>query len=147
MIFRDATRADVPAIVALLADDPLGAGREGAGPDAYLAAYDEIAANPVHQLIVGEVGGTVIACAQLTFVTGLSRRGARRALVEGVRVSGNHRSMGIGAKLMAECEARARAAGAGVLQLTTDKSRLRAHRFYERLGFAPSHIGMKKLLV
>jgi N-acetylglutamate synthase-like GNAT family acetyltransferase len=147
MIFRDATRADVPAIVALLADDPLGAAREGADPGVYLAAYDEIAANPVHQLIVGEVDGAVIACAQLTIVCGLSRRGARRALVEGVRVSGTYRSMGIGAQLMAECEARARAAGAGVLQLTTDKSRLRAHGFYERLGYSPSHIGMKKLLV
>ena len=146
MIFRNATRADVPAIVALLADDPLGKGREGAAADAYLAAFDEIIANPMHQLIVGEDQGRVVACAQLTILAGLSRGGARRGLVEAVRVAADLRSLGVGAQLMAECEARARAAGATVLQLTTDKSRVRAHGFYARLGFAASHIGMKKPL-
>ena len=147
MIFRDATRDDVPAIVALLADDPLGKGREGADPAAYLAAFDEIAANPMHHLIVGEHDGQIIACAQLTILSGLSRGGARRGLVEAVRVAADRRSSGIGAAMMAECERRASAAGARVLQLTTDKSRLRAHAFYQRLGFEPSHIGMKKALV
>jgi N-acetylglutamate synthase-like GNAT family acetyltransferase len=147
MIFRDATRADVAAIVALLADDPLGQGREGAATDAYLTAFDELAANPMHQLIVGEAEGRIIACAQLTILSGLSRGGARRALVEAVRVAADRRSAGIGALLMGECEHRARAAGARVLQLTTDKSRRRAHAFYERLGFEPSHLGMKKPLI
>ena len=146
MIFRNGTRADVPAIVALLADDPLGKGREGAAPEAYLAAFDEITANPTHQLIVAEDQGRIVACAQLTLLAGLSRGGARRGLVEAVRVAKGLRSQGIGAALMAECEARARAAGATVLQLTTDKSRVRAHTFYARLGFAASHIGMKKPL-
>lgn len=146
MIFRIATRADVPAIVALLADDRLGKGRETAGPDAYLAAFDAISANPMHQLIVGELGGQVMACAQLTLLHGLSRGGARRALVEAVRVAAPLRGQGYGAALMADCEARARAAGAAVLQLTTDRSRLDAHRFYERLGFEASHLGMKKVL-
>ncbi len=146
MIFRDAIRADVAAIVDLLADDPLGAAREGGAPAAYLAAFDEIAANPAHQLIVGVDAGRVIACAQLTILAGLSRGGARRGLVEAVRVAADRRSQGLGAALMAECETRARAAGARVLQLTTDKSRQRAHRFYENLGFTVSHVGMKKPL-
>lgn len=145
--FRDATRADVAGIVAMLADDPLGQGREGADLALYLAAYDEIAANPAHQLIVGEVAGRLVACCQLTILAGLSRQGAKRALVEAVRVVQDLRSQGLGAALMAECEARARAAGAQVLQLTTDKSRLRAHRFYERLGFEASHLGYKKPLL
>lgn len=145
-MFRDATRADVPAIVALLADDPLGKGRESDDPAPYLAAFDEIAANPIHQLIVGDDAGRIVACAQLTLLSGLSRGGARRALVESVRVAADLRSQGLGAALMAECEARARAAGAGVLQLTTDNSRTRAHAFYARLGFQASHLGMKKPL-
>lgn len=144
--FRDATRDDVPAIVDLLADDPLGKGREGAAAEAYLNAYDDIAANPMHQLIVGEDGGRVIACCQLTILAGLSRGGSRRALVEAVRVAADLRSLGIGARMMADCEARARAAGATIIQLTTDRSRTEAHRFYERLGYQASHLGMKKPL-
>ncbi len=144
MIFRTATRADVPAIVALLSDDTLGQARETAPAAAYLAAFDEISANPMHQLILAEAAGRIIACCQLTLLAGLSRGGARRGLVEAVRVAADRRGEGIGAALMAEAEARARAAGAGMLQLTTDRSRLRAHAFYERLGYAPSHIGYKK---
>lgn len=146
MKFCDGTRDDVPAIVALLADDPLGQTREGASAEVYLTAYDKIAANPAHQLIVGVTEGRVIACAQLTILHGLSRGGSVRALVEAVRVAADLRGQGIGAALMAECEARARTAGATVLQLTTDKSRVRAHGFYTRLGFEPSHLGMKKAL-
>ena len=144
--FRDAVRDDVAAIVSMLADDPLGQGREGADLAPYLAAYDEIAANPAHQVIVGEIAGRIVATCQLTILSGLSRQGAKRALVEAVRVQADLRSHGIGAALMAECEIRARAAGAAVLQLTTDKSRVRAHAFYDRLGFSPSHIGYKKPL-
>lgn len=146
MIFRDARASDVPAIVAMLADDPLGQGREGAAAEVYLAAFQEIADNPMHQLVVGEIGGRVAACAQLTLLHGLSRGGAKRCLVEAVRVAADLRGQGHGAALMAECEARARAWEAVVLQLTTDKSRVDAHRFYERLGFQPSHVGMKKKL-
>ncbi|WP_431300771.1 GNAT family N-acetyltransferase [Tabrizicola sp. BL-A-41-H6] len=146
VVFRDAHWTDVPAIVALLTDDPLGQGREMAKMDRYLDAFDDIAANPMHQLIVGDVDGRVMACCQLTILAGLSRGGARRALVEAVRVSADLRSQGVGAAMMAECEARARAAGCTMIQLTTDRSRQDAHRFYERLGYHPTHVGMKKPL-
>ena len=144
--FRDAKRADVAALVAMLADDPLGQARERGDLAPYLSAFDEIAANPMHQLIVGESGGRIIATCQLTILAGLSRQGAKRALVEAVRVVSDLRGQRIGEALMAECEARARAAGAHVIQLTTDKTRLRAHGFYDGLGFTPSHIGYKKSL-
>lgn len=144
--FRDASRDDVAALVAMLADDPLGRARESGDLAPYLAAFDEIAANPMHQLIVGEIGGRIVATCQLTILAGLSRQGAKRALVEAVRVVADLRGQRIGEALMAECEARARAAGASVIQLTTDKTRLRAHGFYDRLGFTASHIGYKKSL-
>ncbi|OYU40639.1 MAG: GNAT family N-acetyltransferase [Pseudorhodobacter sp. PARRP1] len=144
--FRDASVGDVAALVAMLADDPLGQAREGADLAPYLAAFDEIAANPMHQLIVGEIGGRIVATCQLTILAGLSRQGAKRALVEAVRVVADLRGQRIGEALMAECEVRARAAGARVIQLTTDKTRLRAHAFYDRLGYTPSHIGYKKPL-
>ena len=134
------------ALVAMLADDPLGQARESSDLAPYLPAFDEIAGNPMHQLIVGEIDGRIVATCQLTILTGLSRQGAKRALVEAVRVVADLRGQRIGEALMAECEARARAAGANVIQLTTDKTRLRAHRFYDRLGFTASHIGYKKSL-
>jgi GNAT superfamily N-acetyltransferase len=146
VIFRDARRADVAAIVALLADDDLGRSRESDDLAPYLVAFDQITANPAHQLIVGEQSGRIVATCQLTLLAGLSRQGARRALVEAVRVVADLRGQRIGEALMAECEARAKAAGAAMLQLTTDKSRHRAHAFYDRLGFVASHIGYKKPL-
>lgn len=146
MTFRDARRDDVAAIVALLSDDPLGQAREGQDLAPYLAAFDEISANPSHQLIVAEHDGRIVATCQLTVLAGLSRRGGKRALVEAVRVAADLRSQRIGQALMAECETRARAANATVMQLTTDKSRVRAHAFYDRLGFVASHIGYKKPL-
>ena len=130
----------------MLADDPLGQGRESADLAPYLAAFDRIAAQPMHQIIVAETGGRVVATCQLTILDGLSRQGMTRALVEAVRTVPDLRGQGIGAGLMAEAEARARAAGARMIQLTTDKSRLRAHAFYDRLGYAPSHLGYKKML-
>ena len=144
--FRTARREDVPEIVALLTDDPLGQGRERADLLRYLEAFDEIAANPMHQLIVGEAEGRLVACCQLTIIACLSRGGARRALVEAVRVSADLRSQGVGAAMMAECETRARATGCTIIQLTTDRSRQATHRFYERLGYHPTHVGMKKPL-
>jgi GNAT superfamily N-acetyltransferase len=144
--FRDASRMDVAAIVAMLADDPLGSSRESDALVPYLTAFDEIVANPMHQLIVGEIDGEIVATCQLTLLAGLSRQGAKRALVEAVRVAAPQRGQRIGEALMAEAEARARAAGASVIQLTTDKNRLRAHAFYDRLGYSPSHLGYKKPL-
>lgn len=146
VIFRDAKAADVAAMVAMLADDPLGQARESDDLAGYLTAFDEIAANPMHQLIVGEIGGRIVAMCQLSILDGLSQQGAKRALLESVRVVADLRGQKIGEALMAECEVRARAAGASVIQLTTDKTRLRAHGFYDRLGFSPSHIGYKKRL-
>jgi GNAT superfamily N-acetyltransferase len=145
--FRLARRSDVPQLVALLADDPLGQAREGADLTPYLAAFDEIAAAPGQDLIVGEQDGRVIATAQISILCGLSGQGARRAVIEAVRVAAPSRSLGIGALLLAECEAHARHAGATTIQLVTHNSRTRAHAFYEKLGYAPSHLGFKKSLI
>ncbi|MBD3764833.1 MAG: GNAT family N-acetyltransferase [Rhodobacterales bacterium] len=143
MRFREAGRDDLPAIVALLRDDDLGRGRKEAPLAAYQAAFDAIAASPADRLIVGVLGDRVVACAQLTPIPGLSRGGSLRAQVESVRVARDLRSAGLGAALMAQCEARACAAGCALIQLTTDRSRTAAHRFHERLGYAPSHPGRR----
>lgn len=144
--FRAATRADVPAIVAMLADDVLGRSRENADPARYLAAFDAMERETGNGLYVGEKGGAVIACYQLTIISGLSLSATRRALLESVRVASDQRGGGIGAALMADAESRARAAGCGLLQFTSNRARSDAHRFYEGLGFTPSHIGYKKQL-
>lgn len=144
--FREATRADVPGVVALLADDALGAAREGPDLAPYLAAFDAMQAEGANTLIVGEAAGRIVATCQLTFISGLSLRASRRAQVESVRVAAGLRGRGIGAALMAEAEARARAAGCALLQLTTNRARGDAHRFYERFGYTPSHLGFKKPL-
>lgn len=144
--FRTARRRDVPAIVALLRNDALGAAREGADLAPYLAMFDRLAANGMHRVVVGEVGEEVVACYQLSFIDGLSLRAARRAQVEGVRVAADQRGQGIGAAMMADAEARAREAGCRLIQLTTNASRKRAHDFYTRLGYEPSHVGFKRAL-
>ena len=146
LTFRPVTRADVPAVVALLADDVLGRGRESAELAPYLAAFDAMQAEGGNQLIVGEAGDQVLATYQLTVISGLSLSAARRAQIEAVRVDASLRGQGAGAALMADAEARSRAAGASLMQLTSNASRTDAHRFYERLGYAPSHIGFKKPL-
>lgn len=145
-VFGPATRQDVAAIVALLADDALGKTRESRDLASYLASFDAMQAQPDNQLIVARQTGQVVACYQITFITGLSLSAARRAQIEGVRVAPTLRGAGIGAALIADAEARARAAGCGLLQFTTNRARTDAHRFYDRLGFTPSHIGYKKSL-
>ena len=142
--FRPATEADVPAVVALLADDNLGSKRETRDLAVYLAAFRRMVGEGANQLIVGETGGRLVATYQLTFISGLSLRAARRAQVESVRVASDLRGQGIGEAMMRDAEARARAAGCSLLQLTSNKSRADALRFYERLGFTPSHIGYKR---
>ncbi|WP_299358392.1 GNAT family N-acetyltransferase [uncultured Paracoccus sp.] len=144
--WREAGRSDVPAIVALLRDDVLGRNREDGDMGAYLAAFDRIATQPDNLLIVGQRDDRVIACYQITFIDGLSLQAARRALIEGVRVAADLRGHGVGDALMQDAEARARAAGCRLLQLTTNRTRGEAHRFYHRLGFTASHIGFKKPL-
>jgi ribosomal protein S18 acetylase RimI-like enzyme len=142
--FRDARAEDVPAIVRLLADDPLGAKRERTDdPAPYLKAFDALTAQRGNDVIVGEEHGEFVACQQLLIVPGLSRQGATRAFIEGVRVSRSLRGKGTGEALVRHAIDKARAAGCRLVQLTSDKSRTDAHRFYERLGFKASHIGMK----
>lgn len=140
---RRATAADVPAIVAMLADDPLGAARESPGDPAYAAAFAEIDADPRQYLAVASAAGAVVGTLQLTFIPGLSRRGSTRALIEAVRVRSDRRGDGLGRLLAEWAIETARSRGAALVQLTTDTGRPEAHRFYERLGFVASHVGMK----
>jgi len=145
---RPAARTDVPAIVALLADDPLGVQREAVGASAadlapYLAAFDAVAADPAHQLVVADDGGRIAGTLQLTLIPGLARRGALRAQIEAVHVAAPDRGRGLGGAMLRWAIDEARARGAALVQLTTDKSRVDARRFYRRLGFVDSHEGMK----
>jgi len=144
IVFRAAGRADVPAILALLADDPLGAGRENTRDEAsYLRAFDEIAADPNNELVVADRDGEVVGTLQLTVIPSLSRRGARRGQIEAVRVRADLRGAGLGRRLVGWAVDRARERGCGLVQLTTDKRRRDAHRFYASLGFEATHEGMK----
>ena len=143
MKIRRATREDVADIVAMLADDPLGATRERPGDPAYDRAFDVIDADPHQFLAVADEDGKVVGTLQLTFAAGLSRTGMTRATIEAVRVHDDHRKAGLGRQLVEWAIDEARRRGAGLVQLTTDASRQEAHRFYERLGFVPSHVGMK----
>jgi ribosomal protein S18 acetylase RimI-like enzyme len=148
MRIRLARREDLPALARLLADDTLGAGRESPNdPAPYERAFDAMQAQGGNDILVAEGDdGAILGCLQLTLIPGLSRRGVTRAQIEGVRVSGAHRGARIGEALMQEAIARAKSAGCGLVQLTTDKSRADAHRFYERLGFVATHDGMKLAL-
>jgi GNAT superfamily N-acetyltransferase len=151
LTFRAATRADVPAILALLADDDISRDRGfGVVPEevdaATWAAFEAIDADPGNELIVAEDAGEIVATCQLTFTPGLSRGGGWRMTIEAVRVTTNRRGGGIGRRLMAYAMGRARERNCRVVQLTTDKRRTDAHRFYESLGFVASHEGMKKSL-
>jgi len=147
MKIRRAAATDVEAIVAMLADDPLGAQREKPGDPAYLSAFEVIDADPHQHLAVAEdETGEVVGTLQLTFTSGLSRRGMTRATVEAVRVRSDQRGNGLGERMLRWAIDEARARGCGVVQLTTDASRVDAHRFYERLGFTASHVGMKLAL-
>jgi GNAT superfamily N-acetyltransferase len=144
---RQATASDVTAIVGLLAADQLGATRDGvrteADAAAYTAAFRAIDADPAHLLVVAESAGRVVGTMQLSFLPGLARRGALRAQIEAVRVAASQRGSGLGAAMIAWAIEEARRRGCALVQLTTDKSRTDAHRFYQRLGFVPSHEGMK----
>ncbi|WMS41465.1 GNAT family N-acetyltransferase [Acuticoccus sp. MNP-M23] len=149
LTFREATEADVAAVVALLADDEYGAARETVSDPpapAYLAAFRRIAENPRDTLIVGVKEGAVVACAQLTILSGLGREGQTRALVEDVRVASACRGQRIGEALFDDLAARARKAGCAALQLTSNVRRVRTRQFYERIGFEVSHAGFKRAL-
>ncbi|MEV3920957.1 GNAT family N-acetyltransferase [Actinomadura coerulea] len=146
MTFREATLDDLPEIVRLLADDPLGASRETPGeetPEAYFRAFAAIERDPNNSLVVAEVAGAVAGTLQLTFIPGLTYTGSERAQIEGVRIAAEQRGAGLGQLMITWAIDRARARGCRVVQLTTDRQRPDAIRFYQKIGFHPSHMGMK----
>ncbi len=147
--FRSAAVDDLEAIVEMLADDFLGAQRERLEdplPESYLKAFREIDADPNNELIVAELDGRIVGALQLTFTPSLSYQGGKRCTVESVRVDAAHRGKGIGREVMLWAIERAREAGCISMQLTTHSERSDAHRFYQRLGFSGSHLGMKLIL-
>ena len=144
--FRKAELRDVPAIVRLLADDPLGAKRERFAdplPKGYLLAFAAIDADPNNELVVACLESEVVGVLQLTFIPYLTYQGGWRALIEAVRIDSKRRSQGLGRTMFEWAIERARSRGCHVVQLTTDKARPDAKRFYEGLGFVASHEGMK----
>jgi GNAT superfamily N-acetyltransferase len=144
LVLRKAWREDVPAIVAMLADDALGATRESLNELApYYTAYDQIANDPNNLILVADCGGEVVGSLQLNILRGLSRKGAKRAQIEAVRVASAHRGKKFGEKIIRAAIEMARKEGCVLVQLTTDKTRKDAHRFYERLGFEATHEGLK----
>ena len=149
MILREAKREDLSTIVRMLADDPLGQKRhrvEDPLPKDYYAAFDAIAASPSNALYVAEVDGEIVGTLQLTFIPGLDYLGAERMMIEAVRVARHRRNAGLGKAILTEAIAIARRRGCQRVELTSSASRKDAHRFYERLGFTASHVGMKLML-
>ena len=145
MALRKAKRDDVPRLLQLLAEDQISDQRDDPNSDMapYLAAFDAIDSNPNDATYVWEQDGEIIGCFQLTFLPGLLMKGGWRAQVESVRVDRRYRGRKIGEQMMVEAVRMSRAKGCRQLQLTTNKDRRDAHRFYRRLGFVASHEGMK----
>nr|WP_107904991.1 GNAT family N-acetyltransferase [Streptomyces chartreusis] len=141
---RPAATDDIPAIVGMLADDPLGARRESLDDlTPYLAAFERLTGDPNQHLVVAVREGRVIGTLQLTVIPGLSRRGATRSIIEAVRIHADERGSGLGTRLIEWAIDESRRQNCQLVQLTSDKSRTDAHRFYKRLGFAASHAGFK----
>ncbi|MFK4069493.1 GNAT family N-acetyltransferase [Streptomyces sp. NPDC029674] len=141
---RPAVTADLPAIVDMLADDPLGATRES--PDdlsPYITAFERLVSDPNQHLVVAEREGRVVGTLQLTIIPGLSRKGSTRSIIEGVRVHADERGSGLGTRFIEWAVEESRRQGCQLVQLTSDATRTDAHRFYERLGFSASHVGFK----
>lgn len=150
LIIRDATDGEVPAIVAMLADDDKGRLREDVNESldpGYAAGFAAITTDPNQRLLVAEHDGEIVGTFQLSFLPGLSHRGAWRGQIEAVRIAREWRSRGLGREMIEWAIARCRERGCHLVQLSTHRSRNRAHAFYERLGFEPSHVGMKLYLV
>ncbi len=148
-IIRLAARDDLPAIVRLLADDEIGRQREDTSEPlaaCYRDAVTAIERDPNNEIAVMEQDGAIVGCLQLTFIPGLSRQGATRAQIESVRVASASRGKGLGRALFEWAIARAKEKNCPLVQLTTDKARGDAHRFYDSLGFTASHEGMKLAL-
>jgi len=149
LLIREAGPEDLEAIIRLHEEDELGSHGDAWTPEnrpAYEAAFAAIAKSPENRLFVAVAGNEVVGTFQLTFIPNLTGRGALRVKVESVKVKAARRSLGIGAQMMAFAEDQARAQGAAMLELSSNKTRKDAHRFYERLGFSRSHEGFKKKL-
>jgi ribosomal protein S18 acetylase RimI-like enzyme len=145
IMIRRSRHDDVRAIVTMLADDHLGRARERLEeplPESYFAAFARLDADPSIQLVVAEEGGIVVGCLQLCILPGLSSQGASRGLIEDVRVASDRRSRGIGEQLVQWAIAQARERQCKLVELLTHQTRVDAQRFYERLGFSKSHVGM-----
>ena len=147
MTLREAVLDDVPSLVELLAADQLGSAREGAdsveGLAPYVRAFEALDADPAHLLVVADANGRVVATMQLSFIPGLARRGALRAQIEAVRVHADRRGSGLGGAMVTWAIDEARRRGCAMVQLTSDKQRSDAHRFYSTLGFKATHEGFK----
>ena len=143
---REAVEADLSAIVGMIADDDKGRSREDISQPldpGYRAAFDAIARDPNQHLLVAELDAAIVGTFQLIFLVGLSYKGAWRGQIEAVRIARAQRGQGLGREMIEWAIARCHARGCHMVQLSTHKSRARAHAFYERLGFEPSHVGMK----
>jgi GNAT superfamily N-acetyltransferase len=147
MILRVATRPDLPAVLALLADEEqVVAPASIVVDEAYENAFAAIESDPRNEMLVLGDGDTVLGCLQVTYIPGLGKHGEERALIEAVRIRADRRGGGLGRELMKQAVDRARLRGCGLVQLTSSKRRTDAHRFYESLGFARSHEGFKLAL-
>ncbi|MCL6706627.1 GNAT family N-acetyltransferase [Pseudomonas sp. R2.Fl] len=149
LTIREAREADVPAIVALFAGDPLGGHGDTTDPAAlpsYLAAFRRISASPSEMLYVAEKAGEIVGTFQTMITTAMSGRGSSSMIVEAVQTRADQRGQGIGAAMIGFCVEKAREDGARLVQLMSNAVRKDAHRFYERLGFRPSHVGFKMKL-
>ena len=146
--FRPAREEDLAEIVALMADDPLGATRESKKGSLapYARAFEEIDADPNNLVIVADDGDRVVGCLQVTFIANLSFKGGTRALIEAVRVADSHQGQGLGRAIMEHAVALAKERQCRMVQLTSNKQRPDALKFYERIGFQPSHVGFKLYL-
>jgi len=149
LFIREAREADLPALIALFASDPLGGHGDTLDAEAfprYLAAFNTIAASPDQTLYAAELDGTVVGTFQTMFTTSLTGRGSSSLIIEAVQTRNDMRGQGIGAKMIEYCIDDARKRGVRLVQLTSNAARKDAHRFYERLGFKPSHLGFKMAL-
>ncbi|CAN7756002.1 GNAT family N-acetyltransferase [Caballeronia sp. LjRoot34] len=149
IIFRTALLVDIPAIVALLADDELGSQREIIGTpldQRYVDAFQAIEADVNQRLVVVADGDKIIGTLQISFIPGIARMGSWRGQIEAVRIAAHRRDSGLGQKMFEWAISECRSRGCSLVQLTTDKSRTDAHRFYEKLGFKASHEGYKLTL-
>ena len=144
--FRTATEADLPTIIAMLADDEIAENRETSVPDHYREAFDAMEKEVFNRMLLAEQDGKIVGSLQLVFIPGVSRNGTKRALIESVRVRSSARGQNIGTALMKQAIRLAKENGCGLIQLDSDLRRPRAHLFYRRLGFVQSHAGFKKEL-